>query len=47
MLIVFLYVNYLIFTGDFGIEQFKLVMKDEFEMANLGHVRCFLGIEVH
>jgi hypothetical protein len=32
MLIVFLYVDDLIFTGDFGIEEFKSVMKDEFEM---------------
>jgi hypothetical protein len=47
MLIVFLYVDDLIFTGDFGIEEFKSVMKDEFEMTDLGLMRYFLGIEVH
>jgi hypothetical protein len=47
MLIVFLYVDYLIFTSDFGIEEFKSVMKDEFEMTDLGLMRYFLGIEVH
>ena len=30
MLIVCLYVDDLIFTGSFGKEQFKLVLKDEF-----------------
>ena len=47
MLIVCLYVDDLIFTGDFGIEDFKSVMKDEFEMTDLGLMRYFLGIEVH
>ena len=47
MLIVFLYVNDLIFVGDFGIEEFKSVMKDEFEMTDLGLMRYFFGIEVH
>jgi hypothetical protein len=47
MLIVFLYVDDLIFTGNFSIEEFKSVMKDEFEMTNLGPMRYFLGIEVH
>jgi hypothetical protein len=47
MLIVCLYVDDLIFTGDFGIEEFKSVMKDEFEMTDLGLMRYFLGIEVH
>jgi hypothetical protein len=37
----------LIFTGDFGIKEFKIVMKDEFEMTYLGLMRYFLGIEVH
>ena len=36
MLIICLYVDDLIFTGDFGIEDFKSVMKDEFEMTDLG-----------
>jgi hypothetical protein len=35
MLIVCLYVDGLIFTGDFGIEDFKSVMKDEFEITDL------------
>ena len=36
MLIVFLYVDDLIFTGDFGIKDFRIVMESEFEMTNLG-----------
>jgi hypothetical protein len=47
MLIVCLYVDDLIFTGDFGIEEFKLVMKDEFEITDLGLMRFFLGIQIH
>jgi hypothetical protein len=47
MLIVFLYVDELIFTGEFGIEEFMSIMKDEFEMTNLGLMRYFLDIEVH
>ena len=46
MLIVCLYVDYLIFTGDFGIEEFKAVMESEFEMIDLGLMKFFLGIEV-
>jgi len=46
-LIVCLYVDDLIFTCDFGIEEFKSVMKNEFEMTHLGLMRHFLGIEVH
>jgi hypothetical protein len=41
MLIIYLYVDDLIFTGGFGIEEFKSVMKDEFEMTNLGLMRYF------
>ena len=37
----------MIFTGDFGIEEFKSDMKDEFEMIDLGLMRYFLGIEVY
>ena len=44
MLIVFLYVDDLIFTGDFGIKDFKIVMESEFEMTNLGLMKFFLGI---
>jgi hypothetical protein len=47
MLIVFLYVDDLICTCDFGLEEFKSIMKDEFEMTNLGIMKYFLGIEVH
>ena len=41
MLIVFLYVNDLIFTGDFGIKYFKAVMESEFEMIDLGLMKFF------
>ena len=46
MLIVFLYVDDLIFTGDFGIKEFRTVMESEFEMIDLGLMKFFLGIEV-
>ena len=48
MLIVVLYVDDVIFTGNdaYLIEYFKTVMKDEFEMTNMGLLRYFLGIEV-
>ena len=48
LLIFVLYVDDLIFTGndDYLIENFKTVMKDEFEMTDMGLVRYFLGIEV-
>ena len=46
MLIVFVYVDDWIFTGDFGIAYFKAVMESEFEMTNLGLMNFFLGIEV-
>ena len=46
MLIVFLYVDDLIFTSDFGIAYFKVVMESEFEMTDLGIMKFFLGIEV-
>ena len=46
MLIVFLYVDDLIFTGDFDIEYFKAIMESEFEMTHLGLMKFFLGIEV-
>jgi hypothetical protein len=47
MLIVFLYVDDFKFTSDFGIEEFMRVMKDEFEITDLGLMRFFGGIEVH
>ena len=43
MLIVYLYVDDLIFTGDFGIEYFKAVMESEFEMTYLGVYEFFSG----
>jgi hypothetical protein len=36
---ILLYVDDLIFTGDFGIEEFKSVIKDEFETTDLGIMR--------
>ena len=45
-LIVFLYVDDLIFIGEFGIEEFKAVMESEFEMTDLGLMKFSLGIEV-
>eukprot|EP00253_Pinus_taeda_P014121 PITA_14121 len=48
MLIVVLYVYDVIFTGndDYLFENFKTVMKEEFEMTDMGLLRYFLGIEV-
>ena len=45
MLIVYLYDD-LIFTGDYGIADFKTVMESEFEITDLGLMNFFLGIEV-
>eukprot|EP00253_Pinus_taeda_P009660 PITA_09660 len=49
LLIVVLYVDDVIFTGNdvYLIENFKTVMKEEFEMTNMGLLRYFLGIEVN
>ena len=47
MLIVFLYVDDLIFTPNFGKEELNLVLKNEFYMTDLGLMRYVLGIEVH
>ena len=46
MLIFYLYVDDLIFTGDFGKKDFRIVMESEFEMTNLGLMNFFRGIEV-
>eukprot|EP00253_Pinus_taeda_P005600 PITA_05600 len=48
ILIVVLYVDDVIFTGndDYLFENFKRVMKEEFEMTDMGLLRYFLGIEV-
>ena len=45
MLIFFLYVDNLIFTGDFGIKEFRTVMEREFKMTDLGLMNFFVGIE--
>ena len=45
MLIFFLYVNDLIFTGYFSIAYFKPVMESKFEITDLGLMNFFLGIE--
>ena len=47
MLIVYLYVDDLIFTRDFGINHFRIVTEIEFEMNDLGLMKFFMGIEVH
>ena len=48
ILIVVLYVDDVIFTGndDYFIENFKTVVKEEFEMTDMGLLRYFLRIEV-
>jgi Reverse transcriptase (RNA-dependent DNA polymerase) len=48
MLIVALYVNGLIFTGSNYemINEFKRVMKSEFEMTDLGLMSYFFGLEI-
>eukprot|EP00253_Pinus_taeda_P013960 PITA_13960 len=48
ILIVVLYVDHAIFTGndDQLIKNFKSVMKEEFEMTDMGFLRYFLRIEV-
>jgi hypothetical protein len=46
ILIVCLYVDDMIFTGDLSVDEFKAAMKKEFEMTDLGLMRFFLGLEV-
>ena len=48
ILIVSLYVNDLIFTGNNEqmFEKFKDSMKEEFDMSDLGYMKYFLGVEV-
>ena len=41
MLIVRLYVDDLIITGDFGIKDFRTIMESEFEMTDLGLMNFF------
>ena len=47
MFIVFLYVDDLIFTSDFGIKDLRTIMESKFEMTDLGLMKFFMGIEVH
>ena len=46
MLIVSLYVDYFIFTSDFGIKDFGRVMESKFEMTDSTLTKNFVGIEV-
>ena len=46
ILIVYLFVDDLIFTGNMSINNFKASMRKEFDMTNLGFMRYFLGIQV-
>ena len=47
ILIVCLYVDYMIYTGNLELTDFKHAMQSEFEMTDLGIMKYFLGIEVH
>jgi hypothetical protein len=46
ILIVCLYVDDMIYTGNFELTSFKHAMQSEFEMTDLGIMKYFLGIEV-
>ena len=46
MSLFFLYVDDFIFASNLSIDQFKLAMKKEFEMTDLGFMKYFFGIEV-
>ena len=41
-----LYVDDMIYTGNLMLEDFRTVMKKEFEMTDLGLMNYFLGLEV-
>jgi hypothetical protein len=45
ILIVFLYVDDMIYIGNMMLEEFKHAMKIEFEMNDLELMKYFLGIE--
>jgi hypothetical protein len=47
ILIVCLYVDDMIYTGNLELTDFKHAMQSEFEMIDLGIMKYFLGIEVH
>ena len=46
ILIVCIYVDDLLYTGNLHLEEFRLDMEKEFEMTNLGHVKQFLGLKI-
>jgi hypothetical protein len=46
ILIVCLYVDDMIYTGNLELTNFKHAMQSEFEMSDLGIMKYFLGIEV-
>ena len=43
---VCIYVDDMIYTNNLVLEDFRIVMKKEFEMTNLGLMKYFLGLEV-
>ena len=45
-MIVCLYVDDMIYTGNLELKDFKHAMQSEFEMTDLGIMKYFLGIEV-
>ena len=46
IVIVCLYVDDMIYTSNLMLEEFMIVMKNEFEMTDLGLMKYFLGLEV-
>ena len=46
IVLISLYVDDMIYTGNLKIDEFKVVMEKEFEMTDLGLMKYFLGIEV-
>ena len=45
-MIVYLYVDDMVYNGNSQIEEFKSIMKKEFHMTNVVLMKYFLGIEV-
>ena len=46
ILLVCIYVDDMIYTGNLMLQEFKKVMQKEFEMTDMGLMRYFLGLEV-
>ena len=46
MLMVCLYVDDIIYTGNLMLEYFRTIMKNVFEMTDLGLMKYILGLEV-